>query len=186
MILKKILFLLIPLTLITVSSANAQLAVGQKLSHDLTATDQHGNQQNFEALKGEKGLVLVFVRSADWCPFCKTQLVEMNQEYKNIQKLGYKVASVSYDDVTALKAFNDKRAIAYPMLSDKGSEIIKAFGILNEKMQRGTRFYGIPYPAVYMIGADGVVQARLAEEGYKKRPPASLVIHTIKPASTNR
>ena len=185
MILKKALFLLIPFTFLMSHGANAELATGQKLPHDLAVTDQHGKQKNFETLKGEKGLVLVFVRSADWCPFCKTQLVEMNQAYENIQKLGYEVASVSYDNVAALKAFNDKHGIAYPMLSDKGSEIINAFGILNEKMQRGTRFYGIPYPAVYVIGADGVVQAQLAEEGYKKRPPASLVIHTIKSISVN-
>ena len=33
---------------------------------DFSATDQHGKQQTFASLKGPKGLVLMFVRSADW------------------------------------------------------------------------------------------------------------------------
>ena len=30
------------------------------------AVDQNGNKQTFETLRGPKGLVLLFVRSADW------------------------------------------------------------------------------------------------------------------------
>ena len=33
---------------------------------DFTAVDQHGTRQTFASLKGPKGLVLMFVRSADW------------------------------------------------------------------------------------------------------------------------
>jgi hypothetical protein len=30
------------------------------------APDQHGRKQNFDSLKGANGLMLLFVRSADW------------------------------------------------------------------------------------------------------------------------
>ena len=30
------------------------------------AVDQYGKRQNFESLRGPKGLALLFVRSADW------------------------------------------------------------------------------------------------------------------------
>ena len=33
---------------------------------DFTASDQSGKQQTFASLRGPKGLVLMFVRSADW------------------------------------------------------------------------------------------------------------------------
>ena len=39
--------------------------VGQKIPA-FEATDQNGNVQTFETLRGPKGLVLLFVRSADW------------------------------------------------------------------------------------------------------------------------
>lgn len=40
-------------------------AVGQRIP-SFEATDQNGKRQTFELLRGSKGLVLLFVRSADW------------------------------------------------------------------------------------------------------------------------
>ncbi len=40
-------------------------AIGSKVP-PFKAVDQYGKRQNFESLRGPKGLVLLFVRSADW------------------------------------------------------------------------------------------------------------------------
>ncbi|MCP5118437.1 MAG: hypothetical protein GY953_47100 [bacterium] len=40
-------------------------AVGERIPH-FEAVDQDGKRQTFDTLKGENGLVLMFVRSADW------------------------------------------------------------------------------------------------------------------------
>jgi hypothetical protein len=40
-------------------------AVGSRIP-EFEATDQNGGRQTFESLRGPKGLVLMFVRSADW------------------------------------------------------------------------------------------------------------------------
>ena len=40
-------------------------AVGQRIP-SFSLIDQHGNRQTFDSLKGRKGLILTFVRSADW------------------------------------------------------------------------------------------------------------------------
>lgn len=40
-------------------------AVGARIP-DFAAEDQNGRRQTFDTLKGPKGLVLLFVRSADW------------------------------------------------------------------------------------------------------------------------
>ena len=40
----------------------------------LNLQDQSGKQQSLKALLGGKGAAIFFVRSADWCPFCKKQL----------------------------------------------------------------------------------------------------------------
>ena len=39
--------------------------VGQRIP-DFSLRDQHGNLQTFDSLKGKNGLILTFVRSADW------------------------------------------------------------------------------------------------------------------------
>ena len=66
------------------------------------------------------------------------------------------------------------------MLSDRQSEIIKAFGILNTEMAEDTPYYGIPYPRVYIVSAEGVVQHVLSEEGYKKRPSPEDILELVK------
>jgi thiol-disulfide isomerase/thioredoxin len=45
--------------------------VGQRFPHTLAAVDQAGKTQSLKSLIGQKGLAVFFVRSADWCPFCK-------------------------------------------------------------------------------------------------------------------
>ncbi|MEQ8194360.1 MAG: hypothetical protein RIB59_07710, partial [Rhodospirillales bacterium] len=39
--------------------------VGEAIPHQLTATDQNGQQRNFGSLKRERGLILLFTRSLD-------------------------------------------------------------------------------------------------------------------------
>ena len=49
--------------------AAATLRTGPEIGAHIpqfTASDQTGKQQTFASLRGPKGLVLMFVRSADW------------------------------------------------------------------------------------------------------------------------
>ena len=40
--------------------------------------DAAGKPRTLDSLMGEKGLVLFFVRSASWCPYCKAQIIDLN------------------------------------------------------------------------------------------------------------
>ena len=40
--------------------------VGSEIPHSLAAVDQNGRQQDFQSLKGKRGLLLLFSRSLDW------------------------------------------------------------------------------------------------------------------------
>ncbi len=41
------------------------LAIGTKIP-EFQACDQHGTLRTFHSLRGPRGLVMIFVRSADW------------------------------------------------------------------------------------------------------------------------
>lgn len=153
--------------------------VGDPLPDPLNAIDQDGTAQSFESLKGKHGAVIVFVRSADWCPYCQAQLLDLAEKSEGITSKGYNIFTVSYDSQERLKNFVSKYQFPYPMLSDEGSKIIKAFGILNEQMAEGSPYHGIPHPAVYIVSADGFVQSVLAEEHYKDRPQVSAIVEAI-------
>src|SRR4051812_39547515 len=60
-------------------------SVGERLA-SFRMTDQHGAVQTFETIRGPKGAMIVFYRSADWCTFCKSQLVEMEQSRADLKQ----------------------------------------------------------------------------------------------------
>jgi len=78
-----------------------------------------------------------------------------------------------------LSRFTSAYQISYPMLSDKGSTVIRKFGILNINVPPDvTRFYGIPFPGQYLIAPDGTVKDKLFLPDYQERPTASEILLT--------
>ena len=78
-----------------------------------------------------------------------------------------------------LSTFAAKYNVTYKMMSDKGSAMIDAFGIRDPQYKEGSRAYGVPKPAIYIVDKSGVVRAKLAEEGYKIRPPAEAIVAAV-------
>lgn len=63
------------------------------------------------------------------------------------------------------------------MLSDVGSKVIRAFGILNTNIPTDhPMMYGIPWPGDYLIAPDGTVRDKLFLPNYEHRASASQVI----------
>lgn len=154
------------------------IAVGQ-VAPPVSETTQTGIAATLQSLKGEKGLVIAFVRSADWCPFCKAQLEDLNSVAAGLEAEGYPLVALSYDPVDTLRTFADRKKIAYTLLSDIDSSTIDAFGVRNEEVRSNKRMNGIPHPVIFVLGQDGVVKAKLYEEDYRKRPASSLVLQTV-------
>src|SRR5271170_991737 len=113
---------------VTVSAAAWDVGppVGAKVPA-LHATDLKGAPVSVRELSGKNGLVLVFFRSAKWCPYCQKQLIDMKDAPGPLDERGYKLAAVSYDPTEVLTQFTEKRGIPYPLLSDQGSVTIDAW-----------------------------------------------------------
>ena len=142
--------------------------------------DQSGEEKGFSNIKGENGAIIIFNRSAEWCPNCKIQMIDLQNRQKEFEELGYKVAAITYDPVHKLKTFSKRYKVKYPLLSDPNSDIIKKFGILNKNIDKDSDWYGIPDPTIYVIGPEGVIEARFAEKGFRERPPFDLVLERVK------
>jgi peroxiredoxin len=106
------------------------LRAGQK-APDFSARDQFGRTQTLETLRGSEGTALLFYRSADWCPYCKGQLIQLQAAKERFEKQGIKLAGISYDSVEILKYFSERRKIDFPLLSDPDSKIIREYQVLN-------------------------------------------------------
>lgn len=145
----------------------------------IDAADQHGQRHTFADLTGEKGLVLVMSRSFDWCPYCIAQLERLVTVQAQFAALGFNVAAMTYDPVATLLEAQEEYGATFPLLYDAGNTHVKAMGILNTQYAPGERAYGIPYPGIFVLDAQGVIRAKLAEEDYKMRPEFSLVLEAI-------
>src|SRR5271155_6199463 len=84
----------------------------------LHATDLKGAPVSVRELSGKNGLVLVFFRSAKWCPYCQKQLMDLKEAPVPLGERGYRLAAVSYDPTDVLTQFTEKRDIPYPLPAD--------------------------------------------------------------------
>ena len=99
---------------------------------------------SFTDLAGEKGTVVAFFRSADWCPYCKKQLIDLKEAAAPLGEEGWTLNSVSYDSPEILADFKSAKALPYGLYSDTGSAAIDAFDLRNPDVPAGSRYDGIP------------------------------------------
>ena len=166
---------------------------------DFNLADQQGRKRTLQSVMGPKGAMIVFYRSADWCPYCKTQLLELQSQYETLRKDGFGLAAISYDSQEILAAFSRRHGITFPLLSDVGSDTITRYGILNTVADEGLgpngtdpdviarvkryvsanganeRQRGIPFPGTFVVDRGGRVRARFFEDSYTVRNTVSKI-----------
>ena len=107
-------------------------------------------------------------------------MVQLQKDSKKLKEAGITLLTVSYDSPDVLKAFGEKQKIVFPLLSDKGSKTIDAYGIRNKKMDGRGKVAGVPYPGTYILDGDGVVRAKLFLERYQVRHSSEQLIAAAK------
>ncbi len=163
----------------SVSAEDLGPPVGAKAPDIGARLDQTGQPRTLADVMGKNGLVLMFFRSADWCPYCQAQLIDVNSGAAEIEKRGYGIAALSYDSPEILKTFTAKRQIAYTFLSDPKSEVIDLYKLRDPQYSLGSRAYGVPRPIIFVLDKNGIIKAKLYEESFKVRPPVAAVISTL-------
>lgn len=175
---KKYLFVLLAALLFFVTGQAVQ-AQESAVPFDWSLNDDAGKRVAIRDLAEDKGMVLIFIRSLDWCPYCKGQIKDIQSNLTKFEELGFHPVAISYDGVEDLRRFKQKENITFPLLSDPNSQIIQAFGLLNTEYEKGSRFYGIPNPAIYVLTAQGAVLKKYQEQGYKKRPDIQVILEFL-------
>lgn len=154
--------------------------VGETFPNPLQLQDQSGNKQNLQVLMGKQGIALFFVRSADWCPYCKRQLVDVNHRLKEFQELGLNVVTVSKDTVEKINTFYQKQSIAYTMLSDADGAIVESLGIRDPQYGNDSAAYGVARPMIFILDPQLKIIHKFAEESYRNRPDLDMVLAAIR------
>ncbi len=105
--------------------------------------------------------------------------MQLNDISDQFVEAGVNIAAITYDSVDTLKGVEAERGITFDMLHDEDVTIVNTFGILNEDHEPGSFAYGIPHPGIFIIDANGVIQAKFAEEDYRERPDLADVLAAV-------
>ena len=119
-------------------------AQAKPASYDFTLEDQHGEEFDFESLRGKVVLLNFW---ATWCGPCKIEVpwfVEFAEQY---QEQGLEVVGLSIDDtVDKIQDFAEDYDVNYPMLVGLGREdFLEAYGPI----------WGVPM--TFVIDREGTV-----------------------------
>lgn len=111
------------------------------------------------------------------------QLVQLQETVATDPKQA--VVAVSYDPVEVLADFAAAHGITYPLLSDVGSTVMGELGVLNTEMEQeraflgmeyGARHRGLPFPGVFALDGDGVVEAKHFERSHRNRASSDVLV----------
>lgn len=105
--------------------------------------------------------------------------MELQRRAAEITKRGLGLVAISYDSPETLKKFSESRGITFPLIADRDSAIIRAFGILNESEKPGTRGFGVPHPGTFIVDRNGRVVSRFFEDAYQERYTAATILSTV-------
>jgi len=125
----------------------ADLEVG-KPAPDFALPDQNGKTHRLADYKG-KTVVLAFYPKAD-TPGCTCEMQALRDVISQLQARSVVVFGASADTVEALKAFDQKYQLNFPLLADPEKKVIQAYGVLAQA--------GYADRVTFIIGPDGVIQ----------------------------
>ena len=157
-------------------------------------SDHNGKLVRSSDLLTSGPLVICFIRGR-WCPFCVGQMEAMNAIYPQIKESGASMVSISPQTVHQSYLMADQHKLRFPLLSDAGSNVARAFGLayrvpdyqqeiyrrvfVNLPFVNGDEGWQLPVPATYVLGGDGTVLYASANPDYTDRPEPGDILSLL-------
>ena len=86
-------------------------------------------------------------------------MADYSARLEDFRRAGAGLAAISVDDAARAEPVRAELGIEFPLLCDTRREVVKAYGLLNER-ENG----GIAFPAAFVIDRNRVVRFRALEE----------------------
>ena len=125
-----------------------------KPAPDFTLEDQEGKKHSLTDYRG-KWVVLYFYPK-DMTPGCTVEACSFRDSESRITAKGAVVLGVSADTVKSHGKFAKAFKLPFPILSDEGNVISRAYGSYGQKKFMGRNYEGI-YRNTYLINPEGEV-----------------------------
>ncbi|MEU7692336.1 thioredoxin-dependent thiol peroxidase [Microbispora hainanensis] len=125
---------------------------------DFTLTDADENEVSLESFRGKR--VILYFYPAAMTPGCTKQACDFRDNLGALTEQGYVVLGVSKDKPAKLRQFRERDALTFPLLSDTGLDVHKAYGAYGEKTNYGKTVMGV-IRSTFIIDPDGKVEKAL-------------------------
>jgi peroxiredoxin Q/BCP len=122
---------------------------------DFTLPDADGHPVSLSSLRGQR--VIAYFYPAAMTPGCTTQACDFRNSNTGLSAAGFAVLGISPDSPAKLAKFRDRDGLTFPLLSDPGLSVLKAYGAYGEKMLYGKKSVGV-IRSTFVIGADGAIE----------------------------
>ena len=122
---------------------------------DFILPDADGNEVSLASLRGKR--VIVYFYPTAMTPGCTKQACDFRDSRQDLADLGYAVLGISPDKPAKLAKFRERDGLTFPLLSDPGLGVLKAYGAYGEKMLYGKPSVGV-IRSTFVIDADGKIE----------------------------
>ncbi len=121
---------------------------------DFSLPDQNGVTRRLSDFRGRK--VVLYFYPKDMTSGCSAQACSFRDLYPLFREKDAEVIGVSRDSVASHKKFEEKYGLPFILLSDPGLDVIKAYGVWQEKKLYGKTSFGV-VRTTYLIDENGVI-----------------------------
>lgn len=150
-----------------------QLSAGDQ-APDFSLADADGTTYSKADFAGQKVILYFYPKAAT--PGCTTEACDFRDNLSSLAAAGFQVIGVSPDEAEALKAFAADESLTFPLLSDPGAELAKAYGSFGEKTIGDRTFEGT-LRSTFVIDESGTLSSaeyNVDAEGHVARLRESL------------
>lgn len=131
--------------------------VGKK-APAFTLNDQHGTTHKLSQYAGQP--VVLYFYPKDDTPGCTTESCDFQARLPKFAKAGKSVVlGVSILDEKSKAKFANKHGLTFPLLADADHSVSEKYGVWQEKMRYGRKYFGI-VRTTYLIDGEGKVAKR--------------------------
>jgi peroxiredoxin Q/BCP len=125
---------------------------------NFTLSDETGKPVSLADLRGRK--VILYFYPAASTPGCTTEACDFRDSLNPLAGAGYQVLGVSKDELPALVTFKEEEHLTFPLLSDPGLGVHKAYGVWGEKQLYGKTIVGT-IRSTFVIDEEGRISLAL-------------------------
>lgn len=144
-----------------------------KVAAPFTLTISDGKSVDLSRVLGTKPVVLIFYRGV-WCPYCHSQMADLNRHRADFERAGAAVYAISSEDSAKLNQMRDVQHLGFvSFLSDPDGAAAKKYaGLYPGSMTH--------QPGSFVIDKRGKIVYTYVNQDYKSRAATTAMLQAVR------